>query len=73
LAGESGSAIGDCESGHFADVWAESAISPGELPARRTVTDQTTYYLTNRTSASSTTKGTWKQEYTFTRQWMAQT
>jgi hypothetical protein len=38
-----------------------------------TVTDQTTYYLTNLTSASSTTKGTWKQEYTLTRQRKAQT
>ena len=34
-----------------------------------TLTNQTTYYLTNLTSASSTTKGKWKQEYTFTHQW----
>ena len=38
-----------------------------------TLTNQTTYYLTNLTSASSTTKGKWKQEYTFTHQWKAQT
>ena len=59
------------------------AISPiyGQNPGFRvvsyrhdgTVTDQTTYYLTNLTSASSTTRGKWKQEYTFTRQWKAQT
>jgi len=59
------------------------AISPiyGQNPGFRvvsyksdgTVTDQTTYYLTNLTCASSTIKGKWKQEYTFTRQWKAQT
>jgi len=58
------------------------AISPiyGQNPGFRvvsyksdgTVTNQTTYYLTNLTYATSTTKGKWKKEYTFTRQWKAQ-
>ncbi len=34
-----------------------------------TVTDQSTYYLTNLPSASAKTKGQWKQEYQFTKQW----
>jgi hypothetical protein len=59
------------------------AISPvyGQNPSFRlvtyrddgTITDETTYYLTNLTSASNKTKGKWRQEYTFTRQWKAQT
>jgi hypothetical protein len=59
------------------------AISPvyGQNPGFRvvsyksdgTLTDETTYYLTNLTSASSTKKGIWKQEYTFTRAWKAST
>ena len=63
-------------------VLLDPAISPvyGQNPGFRVVsyksdgavTDQTTYYLTNLTCASSTTKGKWKQEYTFTRQWKAQ-
>jgi hypothetical protein len=64
-------------------VMLNPAISPvyGQNPGFRvvsyksdgTVTDQTTYYQTNLTCASSTKKGKWKQEYTFTRQWNAQT
>ena len=34
-----------------------------------TVTDQSTYYLTNLKSASNKLKGRWKREYTFTRKW----
>ena len=34
-----------------------------------TITDQTTYYLTNLPKATSTVKGRWKREYTCTRQW----
>jgi sphingomyelin phosphodiesterase acid-like 3 len=55
------------------------AISPiyGQNPGFRvvsydgngTVTDQTTYYLTNLPKASRTSKGRWKREYTFTRKW----
>lgn len=33
------------------------------------VTDQTTYYLTNLTTASTMSRGRWKKEYTFTRKW----
>jgi sphingomyelin phosphodiesterase acid-like 3 len=33
------------------------------------VTDQSTYYLTNLPTASSRSKGRWKREYTFTRKW----
>jgi len=36
-----------------------------------TVTNQTTYYLTNLPSASSRSKGRWKREYTYTRKWKA--
>jgi hypothetical protein len=35
------------------------------------VTDQTTYYLTNLKSASKTSRGRWKKEYTFTKKWNA--
>jgi hypothetical protein len=59
------------------------AISPvyGQNPGFRvvsyksdgTVTDRTTYYLTNLTCASSKRDGKWKQEYIFTRQWKRQT
>jgi len=35
------------------------------------VTDQTTYYLTNLPTASSKSKGRWKREYTYTREWKA--
>jgi hypothetical protein len=38
-----------------------------------TLTDQATYYLTNLASASSTKKGIWKQEYTFTHAWKTST
>jgi sphingomyelin phosphodiesterase acid-like 3 len=31
--------------------------------------DQTTYYLTNLTKAGDSTRGRWKKEYTFSRQW----
>ena len=34
-----------------------------------TVTDQSTFYLTNLPVASATRKGQWKREYQFTRQW----
>jgi hypothetical protein len=64
-------------------VLLDPAISPiyGQNPGFRVVTyrrdgtviDQTTYYLTNLKCASSKTKGKWKEEYTFTRQWKAQT
>ncbi len=33
------------------------------------VVDQSTYYLTNLKSASKTSPGRWKKEYTFTRKW----
>ncbi|HZD32194.1 MAG TPA: hypothetical protein VE779_11090, partial [Candidatus Angelobacter sp.] len=33
--------------------------------------DQTTYYLTNVPQASSSQKGRWKREYSYTRQWRA--
>jgi hypothetical protein len=36
------------------------------------VTDQSTYFLTNLKSASSTSRGHWKKEYTFTHKWKAQ-
>jgi hypothetical protein len=36
-----------------------------------TITDQTTYYLTNLPIASSTSKGRWRKEYTFARKWKA--
>lgn len=34
-----------------------------------TLADQTTYYLTNLTKAGGSTRGRWKKEYTFSRQW----
>jgi sphingomyelin phosphodiesterase acid-like 3 len=34
-----------------------------------TLSDQTTYYLTNLTKAGGSTGGRWKKEYTFSRQW----
>lgn len=36
-----------------------------------TLADQTTYYLTNLTKAGGSTRGRWKKEYTFSRQWKA--
>ena len=36
-----------------------------------TVTDQSTYFLTNLPQATSKNKGRWKREYQFTRQWKA--
>lgn len=33
------------------------------------VTNQSTYYLTNLTTASKTTRGRWKKEYTYARKW----
>lgn len=33
------------------------------------LTDQSTYYLTNLTQASSKVRGRWKREYTFAREW----
>jgi sphingomyelin phosphodiesterase acid-like 3 len=55
------------------------AISPvyGQNPSYRVVSykgngalaDQSTYYLTNLKEASATTKGVWKKEYTFAREW----
>jgi len=36
-----------------------------------TITDQTTFYLTNLPIASSTSKGRWKREYTYARRWKA--
>jgi len=35
------------------------------------LTDQSTYYLTNLEEASSKTKGQWKQEYRFSQEWKA--
>ena len=34
-----------------------------------TLADQTTYYLTNLTKAGGNTRGRWKKEYSFSRQW----
>jgi hypothetical protein len=34
-----------------------------------TLADQTTYYLTNLSKAGGSTRGRWKKEYTFSRQW----
>jgi sphingomyelin phosphodiesterase acid-like 3 len=34
-----------------------------------TLSDQTTYYLTNLTKAAGGTRGRWKKEYTFSRKW----
>jgi sphingomyelin phosphodiesterase acid-like 3 len=34
-----------------------------------TLTDQTTYYLTNLSEASTTVPGEWRREYTFSRRW----
>jgi sphingomyelin phosphodiesterase acid-like 3 len=34
-----------------------------------TLADQTTYYLTNLTEAGGSTRGRWKKEYTFSREW----
>ena len=34
-----------------------------------TLADQTTYYLTNLKEAGGSTRGRWKKEYTFSRQW----
>ncbi len=36
-----------------------------------TLSDETTYYLTNLTKAGGNTRGRWKKEYTFSRQWKA--
>ena len=36
-----------------------------------TVTDQSTYYLTNLPGANAKKKGNWKREYSFTKQWKA--
>ena len=64
-------------SGQF--VLIDPAISPiyGRNPAFRTVNfradgtiaDQSTYNLTNLLQADSKTRGRWKREYTFSRQW----
>jgi hypothetical protein len=35
------------------------------------VANQSTYYLTNLKSASKTSRGRWKKEYTFTKKWQA--
>ncbi len=62
-------------------VLIDPPISPiyGQNPAFRVVTftadgsigDQSTYYLTNLTLASSKTKGQWKVEYQFSKMWGA--
>jgi len=36
-----------------------------------TITDQTTYYLTNLPMATNKSKGRWKREYTYARKWKA--
>ena len=60
-------------------VLIDPPVSPifGQNPSFRVVTfrkngnlvDQATYYLANLPVATSTQKGQWKQEYTFTQQW----
>jgi len=60
-------------------VLIDPAISPiyGQNPAYRivsfrgdgTLADQATYYLTNLRDAGGNTRGRWKKEYTFSRQW----
>lgn len=60
-------------------VLIDPAISPiyGQNPGFRivdfnsagTLTDQTTYYLTNLLKASRDTRGKWKREYRFSRMW----
>ena len=60
-------------------VLIDPAISPiyGQNPGFRIVTfkrdgtlaDQTTYFLTNLKEAGGKTRGRWKREYTFSRQW----
>ena len=36
-----------------------------------TVTDQSTYYLTNLPGATAKKKGSWKREYSFNKKWKA--
>ncbi len=60
-------------------VLIDPAVSPvyGQNPGFRvvefnrdgTLADQTTYYLTNLLKASRNTRGHWKREYKFSRQW----
>jgi sphingomyelin phosphodiesterase acid-like 3 len=68
---------GDGESKQFVVI--DPAVSPvyDQNPGFRivnfrgdgTLADQTTYYLTNLTKAGGSTRGRWKKEYTFSRQW----
>jgi sphingomyelin phosphodiesterase acid-like 3 len=63
-------------------VLVDPPFSPiyGQNPGFRVVTfahdgslaDQTTYYLTNLRTASSTVRGRWKREYQFSREWKVQ-
>jgi sphingomyelin phosphodiesterase acid-like 3 len=60
-------------------VLVDPPVSPiyGQNPGFRVVTfasdgslaDQTTYYLTNLKTASSTVRGRWKREYRFSKEW----
>ena len=45
------------------------AFRVATFTAQGTLSDQTTYYLTNLDRASSKVAGRWKKEYTFSREW----